>query len=107
MSPKFPNKPVQMSRMIAYQKDSIVSRVVIGRPTATVTLFAFDKDQSLSEHTAPFDALVQVFDGQVEILIDRKPHLLKDGDSVIMPGGKPHALKAVSRFKMLLTMIRS
>ena len=71
------------------------------------TIFAFDQDQGLSEHTAPFDAMVYVLDGEVEITISGEPRLLKEGEMIIMPGGKPHALKAVSRFKMMLVMIKS
>ncbi|MBU1965881.1 MAG: cupin domain-containing protein, partial [Proteobacteria bacterium] len=69
--------------------------------------FAFDRDQGLSEHTAPFDALVYILDGEAEIIISGEPHQLKTGEMIIMPGGKPHALKAVKRFKMMLVMIRS
>ena len=93
--------------LIEYQAGSIVSREIISRPTGTVTLFAFDAGQGLSEHTAPFDAMVSVLDGEVEITISGKKYALKTGDMIIMPANQPHALKAVSRFKMLLTMIRS
>jgi quercetin dioxygenase-like cupin family protein len=93
--------------MIDYQKDAIVSKTIIEKNTGTVTLFAFDMGQGLSEHTAPFDALVQVLDGEAEIKISGKPFDLKQGEMIIMPAHEPHALKAVSNFKMLLTMIRS
>lgn len=93
--------------MITYQDGSIVSKEIIKKPTGTVTLFAFDRDQGLSEHTAPFDALVYVLDGEAEITISGEPHQLKEGEMIIMPGGKPHALKAVKSFKMMLVMIRS
>src|SRR5512136_320664 len=93
--------------MVVYQDGSIVSKEIIKKPTGTVTIFAFDKDQGLSEHTAPFDALVYVLDGETEITISGKPHNLKQGDMIIMPGGEHHSLKAVNRFKMLLIMIRS
>lgn len=93
--------------MVTYQEGSIVSKEIIRKPTGTVTLFAFDKDQGLSEHTAPFDAMVYLLDGESEILISGEPHRLKAGEMVIMPGGKPHALKAVKRFKMMLVMVRS
>lgn len=96
-----------MKDMLDYQKDSIVSKTIIEKPTGTVTLFAFDMGQGLSEHTAPFDAMVQVLDGEVEISISGKPFLLKTGEMIIMPAHEPHALKSMSRFKMLLTMIRS
>jgi quercetin dioxygenase-like cupin family protein len=93
--------------MADYQKEAIVSKTIIEKNTGTVTLFAFDMGQGLSEHTAPFDALVQVLDGEVEIRISGKPFHLKQGEIIIMPAHEPHALKAVSRFKMLLTMIRA
>jgi len=96
-----------MKNMIDYQADSIVSREIIKKPTGTVSLFAFDRDQGLSEHTAPFDALVCVLDGETEITISGNPHRLKEGDMIIMPAGQPHALKALKRFKMMLVMIRS
>ena len=96
-----------MKNMIDYQADSIVSREIIKKPTGTVSLFAFDRDQGLSEHTAPFDALVCVLDGETEINISGNPHHLKEGDMIIMPAGQPHALKALKRFKMMLVMIRS
>jgi quercetin dioxygenase-like cupin family protein len=96
-----------MKALVVYQDGSVVSKEIIKKPTGTVTIFAFDRDQGLSEHTAPFDALVYVLDGETEITISGEPHHLKAGDMLIMPGGKPHALKAVKRFKMMLVMIRS
>jgi quercetin dioxygenase-like cupin family protein len=96
-----------LREMIAYQDDSVVSKTIIKKDTGTVTLFAFDKSQGLSEHTAPFDAMVQVIDGEVLITIAGAPYDLKKGDMIIMPADKPHALKATKQFKMLLTMIRS
>ena len=92
--------------LVDYQDGSVVSKEVIKKEKGTVTLFAFDKGQGLSEHTAPFDALVYILDGQVEIYISSKKHLLKTGQVIIMPANKPHALKAVERFKMLLVMIK-
>lgn len=92
--------------LIAYQEGSVVSRTVINKPTGTVTLFAFDKGQSLSEHTAPFDAMVQVVDGTVEIRISGAPYVLKKGEIIIMPGGQPHSVKALEKFKMMLIMIK-
>ena len=97
----------QVIDLIAYQAGSIVSREIISRPMGTVTLFAFDAGQGLSEHTAPFDAMVSVLDGQVEITISGKKYALKTGDTIVMPANQPHALKALARFKMLLTMIKS
>ncbi len=93
--------------LVAYQKGSVVSRTIIDKKTGTVTLFSFDEGQGLSEHTAPFDALVCILDGEAEISISGKPHHLTQGEMVIMPATQPHALRAVKRFKMLLTMIRS
>ncbi|NLN61065.1 MAG: cupin domain-containing protein [Deltaproteobacteria bacterium] len=96
----------EIKDLIQYQENSVVSREMIGKPTGTVTVFAFDAGQGLSEHTAPFDALVQVLDGAAEITISGEPYRVKAGEMVIMPAGKPHALKAVERFKMLLVLIR-
>ena len=96
-----------MKDLVTYQDSSIVSKEIIKKPTGTVTIFAFDQDQGLSEHTAPFDALVYVLDGLVEITISGKSYRLQEGEIIIMPAGEPHALQAVSRFKMMLLMIRS
>jgi len=95
-----------MKDLIAYQAGGIVSRQIIQKPVGSVTLFAFDKAQALSEHTAPFDALVQVLDGTVEIAIAGEPLTVKAGQSIIMPANRPHALRALTKMKMLLTMIR-
>ena len=95
------------NRLAEYQTGAVVSRQVIKAESGNVTLFAFDEGQELSEHTAPFDALVQVLDGQAEISISGKPFLLKPGEVIIMPAGQPHAVKAVGKFKMLLTMIKA
>ncbi|MBC8478126.1 cupin domain-containing protein [bacterium] len=93
--------------MIAYQESSVVSKTLLEKKTGTVTLFAFDQGQALSEHTAPFEAMVCVLDGVAEISISGNPILVKEGEMLIMPADEPHALKAVERFKMMLTMIRS
>ncbi len=93
--------------LVSYQQESVVSKTLIKKETGTVTLFAFDLGQGLSEHTAPFDALVNVLDGEVEIMISKKPYVVKAGEMIIMPAGEPHSLKAVTQFKMMLTMIRS
>lgn len=95
-----------LKSLVDYQEGAVVSREVINKSTGTVTAFAFDAGQGLSEHTAPFDALVQVLDGEVEIRIAGIPHRLQEGEMIIMPAGKPHALKALARFKMLLVMIK-
>jgi len=97
----------KLSESVNYQDGSIVSKAIIKGEKGTVTLFAFDKGQGLSEHTAPFDALVYNFDGKAEVIIEGKPHPLEAGEIIIMPANKPHALKAIERFKMLLVMIRS
>ncbi|MDA8243454.1 MAG: cupin domain-containing protein [Elusimicrobia bacterium] len=93
--------------LVAYDKDAVVSRTIIQKQVGTVTIFSFDKGQGLSEHTAPFDAMVEILDGEAEILIDRKPHRVKAGEFIIMPARRPHALKAVKRFKMALIMIKA
>ena len=98
--------PQQLKDLINYQKGSVVSKTLIEKKKGTVTLFAFDKDQGLSEHTAPFDAMVIILDGVSEITIDGKVNNVELGESVIMPANKPHSLKAKSEFKMLLIMIR-
>jgi quercetin dioxygenase-like cupin family protein len=91
---------------INYSSDGIVSKKIIQKPVGNVTLFAFDRDQELSEHSAPFDALIQVLEGSVQIIINKKPYEVAAGKSIIMPANIPHAVKASSRFKMLLTMIK-
>ena len=96
-----------LNSLIEYQESSVVSRTLIDKKTGTVTLFAFEAGQGLSEHTAPFDAMVQVLEGTVEVKISGKPIMLNQGETTIMPANKPHALTAISRFKMLLTMIKS
>lgn len=99
-------KPLQPGELIDYQADAIVSRTLIDKKAGTVTLFAFDKGQGLSEHTVPFDALVQVLDGRAEVSIDAQPHEVAAGQMIIMPANHPHSLRAATRFKMMLTMIR-
>jgi len=93
--------------LVGYQEGAVVSRTLINQKTGTVTLFAFDAGQELSEHTAPYDALVQVLDGETDISIAGQTYQLQAGDSIIMPAHDPHSVKAVTKFKMLLTMIRS
>lgn len=99
-------KVVDIVEMVEYQDGAVVSRTILDRPTGTVTLFAFDKGQGLSEHTAPFDALVHVLDGEAVVTISSHNHQLKSGEAIIMPADDPHALKAEERFKMMLVMIR-
>jgi quercetin dioxygenase-like cupin family protein len=98
---------VILSDLAEYQENSVVSRTIIDKNAGTVTFFAFAEGQGLSEHTAPFDALVYIVDGEAEITISGELFSLKKGEMIIMPADKPHALKATRRFKMLLTMIRS
>ena len=99
-------KTVDIAALVGYQSGSVVSRTIIERDTGTVTIFAFDQGQGLIEHTAPFDALVQVIDGEAVVTIDGQSINLKSGQAIIMPANRPHALRAVDRFKMMLVMIR-
>jgi len=98
---------INLIQAVEYQQDAVVSRTLLDKKAGTVTLFAFDAGQGLSEHTAPFDALVYVLDGEAEVTISGKTVTVKQGEMVIMPGGKPHALRAIKRFKMLLVMIKA
>ncbi len=93
--------------LIDYSKDSVVSKTILDKSVGTITLFAFDKGQKLSEHTAPYDAVVQVLDGVCQITIDGQPKQVAAGEILIMPGNVPHSVKAKEKFKMLLTMIRA
>lgn len=95
-----------LADLAAYQEQSVVSREIIRKAAGTMTVFAFDQGEGLSEHTAPFDAAVYILDGEAEIRIEGKPHIVKAGEMIIMPAHKPHALKAVTRYKMLLIMIK-
>jgi quercetin dioxygenase-like cupin family protein len=104
---RFFAQAVNLSSLVDYQEGAVVSRTLIDKKTGTVTLFAFDENQGLSEHTAPFDAFIYVFDGDAEVTIADNPIRLKLGELLIMPAGKPHSLKALSRFKMMLIMVRS
>ncbi len=98
---------LKLADLADYQEGSIVSREIIRKSTGTATLFAFDRGQGLSEHIAPFDALVHILDGEAEITISGIAYHLQQGQMVILPANKPHSLQALSRFKMLLVMIRS
>ncbi|MFW5757267.1 MAG: cupin domain-containing protein [Bacteroidota bacterium] len=97
---------VDFRNEISYAENSIVSKRILEKSTGNITLFAFDKDQKLSEHTAPFDALVQCIEGQIKITIGDKEYELKDNDSILMPANIPHSVYATEKFKMLLTMIK-
>jgi quercetin dioxygenase-like cupin family protein len=102
-----PGTAIPLSAAIQYQAGSVVSKEIVRKDTGTVTLFAFDQGQGLSEHIAPFDALVHILDGEAKITISGNPVQVKAGEMIIMPANEPHALQAVHKFKMLLVMIRS
>lgn len=99
-------EPTKMADMVTYQEGSVVSRTIVDKKSGTATLFAFAQGEGLSEHRAPFDALVYVLDGEAEVTFAGKSFPLKEGEVLLMPANKPHALKATRRFKMLLVMIR-
>ena len=103
---EFTDRGMALEGLVDYQEGSVVSRTVMNSPAGTVTLFAFDGGQSLSEHTAPFDAMVSVLDGSAEISISGKARRVGRGEMIVMPAGEPHAVRAVERFKMMLVMIR-
>jgi quercetin dioxygenase-like cupin family protein len=96
-----------LKEMITYQDGSVVSRTLIDKKVGTLTLFAFDAGQGLSEHTAPYDATIQVIDGEAEVIIEGKSHAVAAGQLIIMPANRPHSVRANQRFKMLLIMIRA
>jgi quercetin dioxygenase-like cupin family protein len=98
---------LNLSALVEYQPGSVISREIIGKPTGTVTIFAFAEGQGLSEHTAPFDAFVYVIDGETDITISGRVYRLTAGQMIVMPANEPHALKAIRKFKMMLVMIRS
>lgn len=101
------NLPRNINQSIQYQEGSVVSKEIVNRATGTITLFAFDKGQGLSEHKAPYDAIVMIIDGVAEITVSGKISTVKVGEYLIMPANAPHALKAKEAFKMLLVMIKS
>lgn len=107
MSAELKGRTLKVVDLIEYQEGSVVSREIIRKETGTVTIFAFDKGEGLSEHTTPFDAMVQVVDGKAEIVISGNKNIVNAGEMIIMPANDPHALNALERFKMVLTMIRS
>lgn len=102
-----PQNILTLNQHVSYQPGAIVSKEIAKKPTGSVTVFAFDEGQGLSEHTAPFDAIVQVIEGAAIIQIDREPHRLEAGQLIVMPANHPHSLQAEGPFKMVLTMIRS
>jgi len=95
-----------LSDLVKYQENTVVSSEIIKKDTGIITVFAFDKGQGLSEHSAPFDALVNIIDGQAEVTISGQMFTVKEGEMIIMPANKPHSIKAVEKFKMLLVMIK-
>ncbi|HOE80700.1 MAG: cupin domain-containing protein [Smithella sp.] len=99
-------KTFTLVQLAQYQDNSVVSREIIRKPSGTMTIFAFDQDEGLTEHTAPFDALVYILEGEAEISIDKKPYVVQSGEMIIMPAGRPHALRALTKFKMLLTLFK-
>lgn len=99
-------KALNLEEMVEYSSGGVISKQVMKNQSGNITLFSFDKGQGLTEHTAPFDAVVQVLDGEAQIIIGGNSNLVKKGESIIMPANVPHALQAVERFKMLLTMIK-
>ena len=101
------SRTLDLNGLLGYQDGAVVSRTIIKKETGTVTLFAFDRGEGLSEHTAPFDALVQVTDGEARITISGREHKVAAGEMLIMPAGEPHSLKAITPFKMLLVMIKA
>ena len=101
------SRVLQLDGLVAYQDGSIVSRTIVKNGSGSVTLFAFDEAQEISEHKVPYDATAHILDGEVEITVAGGANLLKAGDMILMPAGETHALKAVKRFKMVLTMIRA
>ena len=105
-SSEFNEKIGKLIDMVDYQDGAVVSREIMNEKSGTVTVFAFDKGQGLSEHTAPFDAMVYLLEGEVEVTISGMPLLLRQGEMVVLPSNQPHALKAIKRFKMMLTMMK-
>jgi len=98
---------LDLDSLLDYQEGAVVSRMLLNKKIGTVTLFSFDKGEGLSEHTAPFDALVYVLEGKVEIIISKKPYVLEKGQMITMPANDPHALNALERFKMMLIMVKA
>jgi quercetin dioxygenase-like cupin family protein len=98
---------LRLRDLVSYQEGTVVSRTLVKHSTGTITVFAFDAGQGLTEHTAQFDALVQIIDGKAEITISDKPYCVAAGEAILLPANQPHALAALTPFKMILTMIRS
>ncbi|TFG17211.1 MAG: cupin domain-containing protein [Promethearchaeota archaeon] len=100
------SKVMELNKLVEYQQGNVVSRTLVTKNTGTITLFAFDKGQGLSEHTTPYDAMVYILDGSAEIIISKKKFQLQSGQMIIMPANEPHALSATEHFKMMLIMIK-
>jgi quercetin dioxygenase-like cupin family protein len=107
MENKLAGQALELLKLIGYQEGSVVSRTIADKPVGTVTVFAFDEGQGLSEHTAPYDAIVNIIEGETEVTISGKAIVARAGEIVIMPANQPHSLKAVTKFKMILIMIRA
>ena len=103
---ELPGKVLRLKDLVAYQEGTVASRMIIFREAGNITLFSFDEGEGLSEHTAPFEAVVTILDGECEVRVAGEAHRLKEGETIILPANKPHSLSAVTRFKMMLTMIR-
>jgi len=103
---ELPGRVLSLKDLVAYQEGAVASRMIISRDAGNITLFSFDRGEGLSEHTAPFDAVVTILDGECEVRVAGEGHHLKEGETIILPANRPHALSAVTRFKMMLTMIR-
>lgn len=99
-------KVLRLADLVAYQDGTVASRMVVNKPAGSITLFSFDEDEGLSEHTAPYDAVVTILDGECEVWVAGETHQMSEGETIIFPANVPHALSAVTRFKMSLTMIR-
>jgi quercetin dioxygenase-like cupin family protein len=100
-------KPALLKGLVSYEKDSVVSKTIVDTDSGTITLFSFDAYQGLSEHTAPYNAVIYIFDGEAEVKIGRESFAVKNGEMAVLPANVPHSLKAKGRFKMMLTMIRA
>ena len=100
-------KVLNLAYLVEYQEGAVASRMIVNKPVGTITLFSFDEDEGLSEHTAPYDAVVTILDGECEVWLSGETHMMTAGDTIIFPANAPHALSAVTRFKMMLVMIRA
>lgn len=99
-------KVLRLADLVSYQDGTVASRMIINKPSGSITLFSFDEDEGLSEHTAPYDAVVTILDGECEVWVAGETHHMREGDTIIFPANVAHALSAITRFKMMLTMIR-